>query len=373
MLRPDKARRVADIYNNMLLSGIEERAARSALAQSMGVSERTIGDYLSYARRIQRSDNDIKALAERLMREKGRVEGRAYNESDYTRAIYDGPHVTLALGDQHLTDEDCLYDTYISVVEKAVKRIAELRPGRVDVLELGDMISGEGIFRGQQVRNITNHLHWQTLVGAHELWKLSKMIEDGSGLVPRIFYIKGNHDEARSSGGNLARPLCNEAAATFGIPVKYCGTEFVFDLGDKAHHYALCVHGYGGSRYHPQSNAFLDAMHRRVANLNVKRSPEEAIMRVIHGHVHWMNVGFEYTRTLTFDTVGGMQRNKRPELGQVQRPTGAILYVAEGDSLRAEAIKPDDNIFEEEIASVDLEFRNIRRVADILQDSLVGV
>lgn len=371
MIRPDKAREVAERYNAMILSGVGDRAARIALAQSMGVSERTIGDYLSYARRIQRPRNeDLEELVRQTLYEKG---ARAAENVATRSRQRNGPHVTLALADQHLTDEDCLYGTYLSIVEKAVKRIAELHPGRVDVLELGDMISGEGIFRGQQVRNITNHLHWQTLVGAHELWKLSKMIEDESGLTPRIFYVKGNHDEARSAGGNLARPLCNEAAATFGVPVKYCGTEFIFDLGDKTHHYALCVHGYGGSRYHPQSNAFLDAMHRRVANLNVKRSPDEAILRVIHGHVHWMNVGFAYTRTLTFDTVGGLQRNKRPELGQVQRPTGAILYVADGDELEVEAIKPDDDVFEEEIASVDLEFRNIRRVADILQDSLVGV
>jgi len=111
-------------------------------------------------------------------------------------------------------------------------------------------------------------------------------------------------------------------------------------------------------------------MKDKVLNLNYNRSELESITEVRHGHGHWLDIGTEITRKLIFRSCGGFQRNKRAELGQVQRSAGVLLTVANDFAYDVYKIKPDESIFEAEINSCDLEFKNMRRLGELLEVAL---
>ena len=284
-----------------------------------------------------------------------------------------GTHVTIDLGDLHCSDEDFLHDTFFSVLHEAVERV-KLIPdiGWFTIRGLGDWITGKGIFRGQEARNITNHMHWQTLLGGYLFTLIRDMFAE---ILPddvdiEFEYIKGNHDQADGGAVNLGYYLCNEALASFGVRVKYCGTESIANYGTEENPvWSCCVHGFGGGEYSPHSNALMTKLGKRIANLNSEN--DRAITELRHGHTHWLNGrGLRFTRRLTVYCTGGFQRNKRPELGQAQRPTGAILTIASASSYNTEEIYPCEKTFVDEINQKDLEFMNMERTGKMLSTAL---
>ncbi len=87
-------------------------------------------------------------------------------------------------------------------------------------------------------------------------------------------------------------------------------------------------------------------------------------------NTHWIDTGTEITRTLTFRSCGGFQRNKRAALGQVQRSAGVLLTIADGEAYIVKKVQPDNDIFEAEINSYDLEIKNMRRLGELLEVAL---
>ena len=286
-----------------------------------------------------------------------------------------GPHVSIDIGDLHRTDEDFMWLCYNDVIEKMVSDVRELNPGHVTVNIFGDWITGTGIFPGQAARNLTNHPHWQVIAGAYMIFELFSLLMDATGLRAEMNYILGNHDILNDrSGGvktNLGYFLCNEVMATYGIPIQYRGTEAIIDYGEETNkHIALCVHGFGASNFTPHPNSLQQKMKDKTLNLNSIRAKEELITEVRHGHTHWIDTGTEITRTLTFRSCGGFQRNKRAELGQVQRSAGILLTIAGGADYVVKKIQPSNDIFEAEINSLDLEIKNVRRLGELLEVAL---
>lgn len=316
----------------------------------------------------------IESLISNTMERYGYMDVPLVDPPTYRR----GPHVSIDIGDLHRTDEDFMWLCYQSVIERMIPEIRELNPGHVTVNIFGDWITGTGIFPGQAARNLTNHPHWQVIAGAYMIFELFSLLREATGLRAEMNYILGNHDILNDrSGGiktNLGYFLCNEVMATYGIPIQYRGTEAVIDYGDEnyAPHFALCVHGFGSSNFTPHPNSLQQKMKDKTLNLNSTRPKEEFITEVRHGHTHWIDTGTEITRTLTFRSCGGFQRNKRAALGQVQRSSGALLTIADGEAYIVKKIQPDNDIFEAEISSYDLEIKNMRRLGELLEVALAA-
>lgn len=285
------------------------------------------------------------------MIEKTRVEA----EKGHSRPEREVSQIKVALGDLHLSDEDVMFRSLESATDRLVNYLSGKDYEELIVLNLGDTVSGTGVFYGQEYRNVINTSHWQTLVGAMYQKKIRDKIIDESPIQHVHFdLVKGNHDIAQR-GTNLGYYLARDMQA-LGLSANYHGNFYISDE-------LYCVHGYGMSDYRPQSPKFLRAMSKRASNLNQQG---ENIERIVSGHCHWLDTDFKYTINLAFDMVGGFQRNKRAELGRVQRPAGFIVY--EPDK-RPHEIRPDADIFYEEANQEDLEFQNIERIGKLLKQA----
>lgn len=270
-----------------------------------------------------------------------------------------GKTVKIAFSDLHLSDEDVMFRSIESTIDRLVDYIGGKDYDSALMLNLGDTISGKGIFRGQETRNVINTSHWQTLVGSVYQNKMKNKILDETSIDSVHFQlVKGNHDEHRN-GTNLAYYLARDMQA-YGISATYQGN---FHISDNLY----LLHGWGFSDYRPQSPKFLRSMMKRISNINSQRGGESGeITRVVSGHTHWLDVGLKYNLNLSFDSIGGYQRNKRAELGRVQRPAGMIVY--EPDE-RPYPIEPDKDIFWEEANQENLEFENAGRIYELLNEA----
>lgn len=285
------------------------------------------------------------------MIEKTRMEA----EKGHSRPEREVSQIKVALGDLHLSDEDVMFRSLESATDRLVDYLSEKDYEELIILNLGDTVSGTGVFYGQEYRNVVNTAHWQTLVGAMYQKKIRDKIIDESPISHVHFdLVKGNHDIAQR-GTNLGYYLARDMQA-LGLSANYHGNFYISDE-------LYCVHGYGMSDYRPQSPKFLRAMTKRASNLNAEG---ENIERILSGHCHWLDTDFKYTINLSFDMVGGFQRNKRAELGRVQRPAGFIVYEPEE---RPYEIRPDRDIFYEEANQEDLEFQNIERIGKLLKQA----
>ncbi len=281
-----------------------------------------------------------------------------YSESSRDHNL-SGKTIKVAFGDLHLSDEDVMFRSIESAVDRLVDYISGKEYDSALMLNLGDTVSGKGIFRGQETRNVINTSHWQTLVGAvYQKRMRDRLIDETSVDNVHFQLIKGNHDEHRN-GTNLAYYLARDMQA-FGLSATYQGN---FHISDNLY----LLHGWGFSDYRPQSPKFLRSMMKRVSNVNSQRGGESGeITRVVSGHTHWLDIGLRYNLNLYFDSLGGYQRNKRAELGRVQRPAGMIVY--EPDD-RPHPIEPDKDIFWEEANQEDLEFENAGRIYELLHEA----
>jgi UDP-2,3-diacylglucosamine pyrophosphatase LpxH len=282
------------------------------------------------------------------------------------RVPLEGP--TLAVADAHLNDVDCLYRSFSSALDVALAQLAELRPPQVNLLIAGDWVAGRGIFRGQEFRLLLGDVNWQALVGAEVLWEVVERIRDACGAQVKTYYVKGNHDVDKSSGFEFGLWVV-KLAQQWGLDCEYFPLDVVVELAPGVN--ALVLHGFGYSMYRPQSPAFINAIMRRVMDLNLGRSPEEQISRVIHGHAHWLDVDFHLSGWgIAIDSLGGWQRNTRLSLGRTSRPTGFILYVPEGEKLYLVPIEPDPQILDQETHNPRLVARNILTVGQWLDRAL---
>jgi len=280
-------------------------------------------------------------------------------------------HASLVVADAHSTDTDFMRDSLISAMTRAGDMIAEWKPDVLSLLIAGDWVSGNDIFRGQPLRNSISRSHWQAAVGAILLKEVYDIVKPKGVQAVEMIYVQGNHDRDRN--GNYGFATVGLGVAVHGLPISYAGDELVHNLGDdETPHYALCVHGFSASRFRPQSPSFLDRMQRRVSDLNMLRTTEDRIHRVVHGHVHWLDTSFRHSLALTFDCCGGWQHNSRAALGKTQRPCGAILYLMADGKLAVKEVTPDSEVFYSELERGDLEFENLGRMSRYLKQAYLA-
>ncbi len=281
----------------------------------------------------------------------------------------EGP--TIAVADTHLNDVDCLYDSFRSALDHACEYLRRLGPWpRLNLLIAGDWVSGRGIFRGQEFRNLLADVNWQAAVGAEALYEVVRCLQDISGTV-RVWYVKGNHDVDKSSAMEFGMWVV-DLVQRFGVTAKYYPLDAVFNLATRdAPVNALVLHGFGYSMYRPQSPSFINAVTRRVMDLNAMQPPERQVMRVIHGHAHWLDPDFRLSQWgIAIDALGGWQRNTRLRLGRTSRPTGLLVYYYADGVLNLIPIEPDREILAKEVQSPRLVARNMLLVAKWLDAAL---
>lgn len=273
----------------------------------------------------------------------------------------DGP--TLAFADTHICDVDCLWESFWSAVRQGTEMLAGHE--RVTLLLDGDLISGTGIFKGQELRSVLNTPHWQAMVGAQVVSDLCDELLQ-AGIITTVIYIRGNHDIARYSGAELGWWV-SSFAKQLGVDITYCPLELLYDLGGG--HRALVVHGHGYSRFRPQSPAFQDNVLRRIGDLNANREPREQINRVVSGHSHWLSLGHRSSEWgVVYDSLGGWTRNQRAVLSLTSRPTGGALYLPreEGQELWVREVRPARGVVAEETSDPTLAAKNVQRVGGLL-------
>lgn len=279
--------------------------------------------------------------------------------------VDDGNKVKLAFGDLHIGDEDVMWDSVESTINNAIEYIKGKDYKYMEVINVGDTISGTAIFRGQKARNIIGKPHWQTMGGAIiQKDMFDKVINNTSIEDYEVHVVKGNHDQSgRSKDTNLAYYLVKEMQSIGIRNVNYEGDSYISDN-------IYTVHGFGNSDYRPESNKFARTFQKKIHNINNRL--DRHIDRVLHGHTHWASPPFPYTINCYFDSLGGFQRNARADLGKLQRPAGFYVYEKyEEDwerrpSWKPKLIKPNVDIFEEEANDKLLEFKNILRIGQLL-------
>lgn len=266
--------------------------------------------------------------------------------------------VKLAIGDLHLTDKGVMLNSIKATLDNAIDYIADRGYKHIEIINVGDTISGTGIFRDQELQNLTNTPHWQTLVGAIWQRKMLKEIFEYSDIESYEFHlIKGNHDQCKG-GTDLAKFLAIEMKDMGIKATNYHGGFYVSDD-------TYVVHGYGNSDYRPQSPQFLRALQKRIHNYNSRTGKQ--VKRILHGHTHWADINFRYTLSSIFDCLGGFQKNQREDLGNLQRPAGFIIYEFENDSWEPTLIEPDKNIFYDEIDMDKIGYRNVSKIGKLLK------
>lgn len=271
------------------------------------------------------------------------------------------PDAAVAFGDMHFNDLDCLHESFFSALDKAIERVCLLGFRRILFVIPGDLVSGTGIFRGQAISNVVNAPHHQAIVGAWALVVIRQRFAE-AGIGVEFVYVQGNHDVSRDSGGDLGWWVSTEAER-LGIDIRYYPLEAIlyFAPGESM----LVVHGFGYSRFRPQSPAFQDQSIRRIQELNRQRPPEEQVQHILHGHQHWLALGFSMgNHSLTFHSLGGFQRYTRKV--KSFRPIGGGLFYVRNGTLVWEELRPDSDILEEELNDPLLYARNVGRVGDWL-------
>ena len=265
----------------------------------------------------------------------------------------------LVSGDWHLCSLDFLPDSFRSAWEQATKWAADEGVQLLHCVVAGDIVGGRWVYPGQSNDQAVNVPHWQAAAAAAYMQRLEELAPPG--LAIRWWVIKGNHDQVRRSGTDLAL-YAVMFAEELGLACRYCHWEWVADWGPER---VLVVHGVGRSAYRPQSPSWLLSITKRLLQL---AHQGQIIHRVVHGHSHWVSLGLNWG-PVVIDSVGGWQRCSRSDLAFADRRPGMALYVDRGDRLDAWPVYPDAGIYQEELEDDRLPVKNLELVASLLKQA----
>jgi hypothetical protein len=268
--------------------------------------------------------------------------------------------LTLVFSDLHLGDSDHLNKTYWSTINNLKMILARLRQlFNIKVFRgvaNGDIVSGRGIYKGQEYRNLVDRGHWQVTL-AYEV--INETIEEINEIIPidRFYLIRGTHEPLEENYIMYLKKFLSNAY--------YLGHSKVINIAYPISSYnVLFTHGMGSSQYHAVSNQMiLDA----IVAVNQYKREKIDVQRIVVGHTHQLEIGHQ-SMGLTFDISGGFQRWEKTV---AQRDPGMILYLFTEGTLSIIPIVPDPNIVMQETESGDLEFNNMLYYATMLKKSLV--
>jgi len=263
--------------------------------------------------------------------------------------------VTLVISDLHLGDTDHLPLTYWSTIHN-VKLVLKVLTStfnipHINIILNGDIVCGRGVFRLQEVRTITSRGHWQTalaeMVIKDTIDQISKTLE-----VNDVFIIKGTHEKlAENYAMYIKRAMDN---------VKYGGHHMIYNIGEDLGNFnILFTHGYGSNAYYPISYDLIRDVWKIIGQYRLKGIPIE---RVCIGHYHWLSTDMNF-ESFILDSTGAFQRWEKTIS---QRPSGVLMYLFFDNEVGVIPIKPDPDVYTDELEDSALEYKNMRYYAEKL-------
>lgn len=281
-----------------------------------------------------------------------------------------GGLLTVARADHHFGDAHHLVTSCRTMEDKVVELVRIHEPERIQILELGDVVSGRGIYKNQDLDTVCTSATEQCHYGAWRIKEFVDGIREVSTAPVEVHHLSGNHDHDNASPmSGYLHLLLQKLLEPAGADVHYHFHRVVRNLAHTGTYNVLGIHGFGHSRSSPQPPSMVSAVKDMI--LALQREPwynsDTRIRRAITGHTHWASV-VEHGLDLPFDNLGGMQVNTRVRLGFNQRPVGWMVYVSREESDIAEPIpvKPDLDILTREMESPLLKEANHQDVSDCL-------
>jgi hypothetical protein len=266
--------------------------------------------------------------------------------------------LTIACGDTQFGDQGHLYECWRECCQSAVELAKESQPHEVEIVHVGDLASGRGVYRNQELRNILPLAQPHVLWGC---WELLTLVQELQAAAPkaRVYgkNLLGNHDLAMGENLALIVPV---VMSVLGVEWKYWGRQALVNLAaDGQRPYVIqAEHGYGHSSYYPNSYSQIRGMWQDLLSKDRRYQGEQFIWRVVCGHTHWLNIGYALAEGRFLDTVGGFQRQDRMTLPPSGRPVGMIAYVHDGASVTIRAITPDQATVDRLTDDQELDVRN---------------
>jgi len=260
---------------------------------------------------------------------------------------------TIVASDMHFGDQALLWGCLSSTMDKAIARVREFGPDRIEVLLNGDAVAGRGIFRLQSVQNTVQLGAWQVAWAA---WEIKRWQERLGADIWRI--ILGNHDNSVKE--NLAQQL-TVWLRLLEVPVTYADRDVIGNFSAEKHDFRWyhAEHGSGYSSYYANSYSAIRSCWKKF--IEVAKIHGIMVSRFMRGHTHWLNVGEGIGVETAIDTTGGWHRQERLVLGSDIRNTGMLLYLADNTELEIETVEPDLEMLVEESKSPTLAFTNMQR------------
>lgn len=265
--------------------------------------------------------------------------------------------LTIAFGDLHFGDQGLLYECWQECMAASVEMAGQFQPAEIQLASPGDVASGRGIFRSQELRNILPLAQPQLIWVA---WEIAEWVQRLREACPKAKIVgknvKGNHDE--TMGENLAYEL-PIMLHLFEVAWQYCSRQAVINLAAEGESpfLASLEHGYGNSSYYPNSYTQIRGTWQELLDLD-RRNEGQAVRRVIAGHTHWLNIGYALAPGRALDTVGGFQRQDRWNLAPTGRPVGFLAYRHDGRTLSVESITPRQETVDRLTDDPALDLRN---------------
>jgi len=268
--------------------------------------------------------------------------------------------LTLAFGDTQFGDEGHLYECWQECCAESVALAKRVQPAEIEMMCVGDLASGRGIYRNQELRNILPLAQPHVLWGC---WEIAAWIGELRKACPKARIVGknviGNHDLAMGENLALMVPFVMQI---LGQEWKFCGRQALINAAAEgpggAPYMLQAEHGYGHSSYYANSYQQIRGVKDDLLSKDRQLPGEQLIHRVVCGHTHWLNIGYHLARGRFLDTVGGFQRQERLSLPPSGRPVGFIAYVHDGQTLTVRAIRPRDETVDRLENDQALDLRN---------------
>ena len=264
---------------------------------------------------------------------------------------------TLVLSDLHLGHESHLPDTYWSTIGnlcrilKAASWLFNIR--RTTLVLNGDIVSGVGVYRGQEFQNIVSRGHWQVFVAETVIRKTISKIENHIK-INRMYLIKGTHESLESNYMLYLRKIFHPLSV-------YSSKSLILNIAEPIGKYnILFTHGRGRSSYYPISYEQVRNIWKAVRQLDVP------VEKVCVGHSHWLTPELDL-EGVSVCVTGGFQKW---EYTVPQRPCGMLLILYSEGEASVVPVRPDPEIEAREKNEPALEYKNMRYYAELLAEHM---
>ena len=265
--------------------------------------------------------------------------------------------VTLVLSDLHLGHENFLPDTFWSTISnlcrmlEAIQRFYNVK--RANLVLNGDIVSGIGVYRGQEFENIVPRGHWQVFLAEVLLRKLLGKIEKHVK-IHRMYLIKGTHETRENNYMLYLRKIFHPLSV-------YSSKSLILNIAEPIGKYnILFTHGRGRSSYYPVSYEQVRNIWKAVRQLDVP------VEKVCVGHSHWLTPELDL-EGVSVCVTGGFQKW---EYTVPQRPCGMLLILYSEGEASIVPVRPNPDIEAREKNEPALEYKNMRYYAELLAEHM---